>query len=84
MITLSQLLYKKIVTKSGKTIDHVQNIKLNGEIKKNSVGVFRISYILYGRKGFLERFGFKKISRKDISWEDVIKITKNAIIVKDR
>jgi sporulation protein YlmC with PRC-barrel domain len=43
-----------------------------------------ITHVIYGRRGLLERFGFRGERFDTIAWPDVIDIRPNEIVVTER
>lgn len=80
---LSELLDKKIITRSGKILGDVQNIEAALVMGKNKQTIGEVLFLIYGKMGFFERFGWKRGQGEKVAWEDVLRIEEHAIFVKE-
>lgn len=75
-IAISSLLLQKVKTKSGKSFGRVFDIKVT-QVKNR----YRVTHIVCGTRGLLERLGMRKSVQEEISWTRVKKISQVGIIV---
>jgi sporulation protein YlmC with PRC-barrel domain len=78
MILASTLEMRPIRTTGGRRIGHLSDLrcaKINGEMV--------ITHLVYGRRGLLERFGFRGRSHEMLEWSRVVEIRPDVILIED-
>jgi hypothetical protein len=78
----TELQFLKIVTKDGHTLGHVFDLRSRGlpEYGVRHEGRV-IDELVYGKMGFLERLGLRRVKVKSLAWASVIEIKKGKIVV---
>jgi sporulation protein YlmC with PRC-barrel domain len=77
MITLSSLQHRTVVTKSGRSLGRLYDLR--GEVRPRTLTV---TGLVVGRRGLLEHLGVvKRVTC--IPWEDVVRIEGERIVVRD-
>jgi sporulation protein YlmC with PRC-barrel domain len=75
---LSELLFLEIVTKDGRTLGHLVDLRCQGKPETNEADVREF---LYGYGGLLESIGLKKMASERIPWESVLRIEGGKIVI---
>ena len=85
MKTLSQLKFMRVVTEEGEFLGHVFDFRSPGakeEVSAKQIDAGRaIGDLIYGRKGLLERLGFREPGVQTIPWTAVVKMHDDRLIV---
>jgi sporulation protein YlmC with PRC-barrel domain len=76
---LSELLFLEVVTPKGKALGHLFDLRCQAKAETNEADVREF---VYGYGGLLEALGLKKITRERISWESVLRVEKEAMVVQ--
>jgi sporulation protein YlmC with PRC-barrel domain len=76
---ISDLLLLRVVSSDGKVLGHVLDLRCQAKPETNETDVREF---VYGYGGLLERLGLKKITRERISWESVLRIKGESLIVR--
>jgi hypothetical protein len=78
MERLTELLFCQVVSRDGKRLGHVFDIRcVYGSNDKPPIS----EELIYGTKGFLEVLGFKKTYSKRLSWDAIERIERGKIFV---
>lgn len=78
----TDLQFLKIVTKDGRTLGHVFDLRSQGLPEYGVNHKERvISELVYGKMGLLERLGLKRVEVKTVAWASVIEVKEGKIVV---
>ncbi len=77
---LSELLFLKVMSIEGKALGHVLDLRC---APKTATHEADVREFVYGYGGLLERLGLKKITRERISWEYVLRIDGECLVVRE-
>ena len=78
MIDACQLQNRRVQTTSGRLLGHVHDLRC----ERRGTGAV-LTHLIYGRRGLLERLGFREPSRDTLPWSRIVEINDRAIIVMD-
>ena len=81
MIKATDILKKRVVTRSGQDLGPVLNIHV-GAVGKNKEEL-NLVCLVCGFKGFLERLGLRETKEIRVPWSAVIKVGSEKIEVKE-
>ena len=71
----------RVITESGEQLGHLRDLRGRSGAKGPSL---QVHALVYGRFGWLERFGLRDGVRTTRDWDDVIRIEGRDIIVRDK
>jgi sporulation protein YlmC with PRC-barrel domain len=75
--TLSSLVRREVVTESGRSLGRVYDLR--GEVTPRKL---EVNGLVAGKRGFLEHLGV--VERLEcIPWDDVVRIERKRIVVRD-
>jgi hypothetical protein len=78
----TEIQFLKIVTKDGRTLGHVFDLRSRGVPEHGVRHEDRvIDELVYGKMGLRERLGLKRVEVKTLAWASVIEIKKGKIVV---
>ena len=84
-LRLSQLTGRRVVDGNGRARGRVVDLRSPGEPETQPREKPRhVEALLYGRRGLLERLGWKEPRARAIPWKDVLDIREHAIVVRGR
>jgi sporulation protein YlmC with PRC-barrel domain len=85
---LSELLHRKVVTESGRSLGHVHDLR--AEVRS---GRLVVTAVLVGRRAYLEHFGLGvsagkqgtklRTSARSVPWEAVVRFSSGTLVVRD-
>ena len=85
---LSELLHRKVVTESGRSLGHVHDLR--AEVRG---GRLVVTSVLVGRRAYLEHFGLGvsagkqgtklRTSARSVPWEAVARFSSGTLVVRD-
>jgi hypothetical protein len=78
MIDACHIQNRRVCTRSGKFLGHAHDLRC---AHRGTHGA--ITHLVYGRRGLLERLGFREAARNTLSWSRVVEIRAREIIVED-
>jgi len=73
---LSELLERPVTARDGRRLGHLLDLRIQR-------GEGAITEGIYGVRGFLELIGFKKGRAKSFSWDRVVAIEADRIVIDD-
>jgi sporulation protein YlmC with PRC-barrel domain len=84
MMTLLDLLSARVLTRDGTDVGRVFDIRCAGEPEHGLTNEEReATWLIYGRHGWMELFGFKKTEGRHLPWERVVKIEPGKIFIDE-
>jgi len=78
MIDACHIQNRRVRTRSGKLLGHAHDLRCVH--RGTHAG---ITHLVYGRRGLLERLGFRETSRDTLPWSRIVEIGAREIIVED-
>jgi sporulation protein YlmC with PRC-barrel domain len=69
---------RPVRTVSGRRLGHVHDVRCEHRGTRTAV-----THLVYGRRGLLERLGFRVVRREAIPWKQVIEVREDSVIVAD-
>jgi hypothetical protein len=78
MIDACDIQNRRVRTRSGKLLGHAHDLRCAH--RGTHAG---ITHLVYGRRGLLERLGFREAWRDTLPWSRVLEIRDREIIVED-
>ena len=78
MIDACQLQNRRVRTAAGRVLGHAHDVRCE---RRGAHAV--ITHLVYGRRGLLERLGFRAPARDTLPWSRIVEIRAREIIVED-
>jgi hypothetical protein len=83
MARLSALEGRRVRDEDGRQLGHVWDLRTPARDAEPAAGLHRtVAWLLVGRRGLLERLGFKREAANRIAWQDVLAIEPHEIVVR--
>ncbi len=79
MARLTELLGRKVVTRDGRHLGHVWDVRC--EAHHISPASCRLTALLYGRQGLAERLGFRSPDLQRVGWSSVLEVTRHEVVI---
>jgi sporulation protein YlmC with PRC-barrel domain len=82
---LTEFLAMDVVDRSGEPLGRVVELRCAGEPEHgDSRDARRVTELIYGKAGWLERLGFKTVEKRRVAWASVIAIESGKIFIDDQ
>jgi hypothetical protein len=82
MKKLTDLIGLELTNQEGVKLGHIFDLRSPGEPEAGSPNANRVvAEIVYGLPGFLERIGLKQADHKIVTWESVLEIHSDHVVV---
>jgi hypothetical protein len=78
MFDATRIQNRRVRTRSGKLLGHAHDLRCSHHGTHA-----RITHLVHGHRGLLERLGFRQPERNPLPWSRVVEIRDREIIVED-
>ena len=78
MVDACHIQNRQVRTTSGRLLGHAHDLRCG-----QRGGAAVVTHLVYGRRGLLERLGFREASRDTLPWSRIVEIRDRDIIVSD-